>query len=424
MTDKDYSNNKKKLLVSGPVNTIRLEGKIGDINKVLYVMFDFHLEIEQQTQCKDIRAKHITNFLVDNFDRITGSDKIYDFFLEITPGNISYAPQTDLTKMYLLAIRQAFIKSFIYDPKKSKVVMSKTFPNIRFHYIDIRDFILLEVDQIFNSLEQHIDDIYHIKQISKQDISDLMDGINIAVAKLKVIYDLIYGKDSFNNNEANKKNLSIIPSSFKSLVKYTPSTVTEINRVVINKITGNQKYEAVTKVFNSYISTTHKKNFHTLLDKLGEMYKYLADVKDTIHKIDYLYYNSHDIENCYTYEPDFVNNITIISKLYSMFFIIGDLQLKLMNKLVDFYFLRRFLNKDYITNSLVYAGAWHSMFYVYMLVKHFNFKITHASYCSKDISKINDIIKEESLYCNMHQYFLPPKLNQCSDLTNFPPLFE
>ena len=39
------------------------------------------------------------------------------------------------------------------------------------------------------------------------------------------------------------------------------------------------------------------------------------------------------------------------------------------------YFLRRFLDKDYITKNIVYTGFIHTIEYLYFLVKHYDFKI-------------------------------------------------
>ena len=60
---------------------------------------------------------------------------------------------------------------------------------------------------------------------------------------------------------------------------------------------------------------------------------------------------------------------------------------------MDVYFLRRFLDKKYITNTVTYTGINHSINYIYALVKYFDFKITHASYMKYDIKEATKKIK-------------------------------
>jgi hypothetical protein len=73
--------------IDGPVNVIRLEGKVDGINKVLYLFADIHNSLMNQTDCNQNRSTTLNKFLVNNFDNTT-SNKKYDFFLEINPDEI------------------------------------------------------------------------------------------------------------------------------------------------------------------------------------------------------------------------------------------------------------------------------------------------------------------------------------------------
>jgi hypothetical protein len=86
--------------------------------------------------------------------------------------------------------------------------------------------------------------------------------------------------------------------------------------------------------------------------------------------------------------------------------------------------LRRFLDKDYITNGIAYTGAAHSIAYIDMLSKLFGFKVTHFSYSKiSDLNKLNsEIIKTEEY--DLADIFFPEKITQCSDITNFPKNFN
>ena len=126
--------------VNGPINAFRLEGKIGDIEKIIYIFMDIHEPIYSQTKCPNIRNEDITSFFQKNFDNISKTNKIFDFFFEIHPSDVLKNPTTRKLK-YINEINDLFIKSFNFDPEKNKVGVSKEFKNIRLHYIDIRDFV-------------------------------------------------------------------------------------------------------------------------------------------------------------------------------------------------------------------------------------------------------------------------------------------
>ena len=94
---------------------------------------------------------------------------------------------------------------------------------------------------------------------------------------------------------------------------------------------------------------------------------------------------------------------------------------------IDMYFLRRFLDKDYVQNGIVYAGIAHSMSYIYMLIKYYDFKITNVSYLKEGetIESATKKIKDQTVSNpNIDELFYPPSLYQCSNLSDFPKNFN
>ena len=131
-----------------------------------------------------------------------------------------------------------------------------------------------------------------------------------------------------------------------------------------------------------------------------EMSDYLINIKEFDNILDHLY------------------NIQILfSKLALQVFIVSS-------SIVDLYFYRRFLDKSYITNAVVYTGAAHGQNHIYNLVKYFDFKITHASYIySSDIKDIQNIVKKSNGRIDIEKYFIDKETYQCSDLSTFPEAF-
>jgi hypothetical protein len=95
-------------------------------------------------------------------------------------------------------------------------------------------------------------------------------------------------------------------------------------------------------------------------------------------------------------------------------------------KIMDIYFIRRFLDKDYIQHGVVYTGISHSLTYIYILSNYFGFKITHYNYAAsvKNLDELNKKIRTIKYPYDFQQLFYPKVLAQCVDLTTFPKNFE
>ena len=90
---------------------------------------------------------------------------------------------------------------------------------------------------------------------------------------------------------------------------------------------------------------------------------------------------------------------------------------------VDVYFIRRFLDKDYIANGIAYNGADHSIHFVYLLVKYFNFKLTHIypSPINTNIETLNKCAKDAKTFDDIFiSKFCTEKQQQCIDMSSFP----
>ena len=92
--------------------------------------------------------------------------------------------------------------------------------------------------------------------------------------------------------------------------------------------------------------------------------------------------------------------------------------------LTDLYFLRRFLDKKYIKNTIVYCGLYHMFDYIYFLTKYFNFKMTNIYYKDKSY-KLDKIDTTNISYFNEFEKYLVKYDKdfidtQCVDLFDFP----
>ena len=88
------------------------------------------------------------------------------------------------------------------------------------------------------------------------------------------------------------------------------------------------------------------------------------------------------------------------------------------------FFLRRFLDKKYITNAITYTGAFHFNVYIDILAKDFGFKITHAAYSKyPNLDELNrQVLKTD--FGELGFIFNQPIRTQCSNLEDFPKNFS
>jgi hypothetical protein len=86
--------------------------------------------------------------------------------------------------------------------------------------------------------------------------------------------------------------------------------------------------------------------------------------------------------------------------------------------------MRKFLDKDYITNGIFYTGVTHSLNYIYFLVKLFDFKITHVSHAvTNNMDELNGMIKKYQNIFNVENTTMPDIILsniQCSNISDFP----
>jgi hypothetical protein len=137
---------KSNLLINGPINVMRLEGYIGNIKKVLYIYGDYHFT--NQTSCNNDLAIDIDKYFSNEFLEVK---KDIDFFLEI-PATAIMNHKMPMKNIYLDNVRNFFSRNFNIIPNK-QVKKSESYPNIRFHYIDIRQddkLLYLYINDLFN----------------------------------------------------------------------------------------------------------------------------------------------------------------------------------------------------------------------------------------------------------------------------------
>jgi hypothetical protein len=280
--------------------------------------------------------------------------------------------------------------------------VSSLFKNIRLHYIDVRDILYYFLINTFWFAETQID--------RKHDFVAVMIETAMCVA-LKFIKYVVHTLQTKNFPQVGKKQLITNPYEHTEDFLLKPK-----------------------------IQQRNLEYFVYLLNKLINQYKHDDDVKQLINH--YMYsYLLPEWENFTEYLTTFHNGIkNLTSEDYKHDLLINILKEKIINlrdyafsinsRIVDLYFLRRFLDKDYITNAITYTGAAHSVAFIYIL-KKLGFKITHCANCIiKNVNELNEkvsVVKKfpmESSLFDLLDLFVQPGTKQCTDISDFPKDFE
>ena len=250
------------MLINGPVNVVRLEGEINGIKKLLYVFFDYHINLSEQTECESYDSKDIVTYLYKTFK---STNKPLDFFFEVKSTNIGKQNILPFKNIYIRNIAKFYNKSKFNDSTKKNIKS-----NVRFHYLDIRDYLEKNIYYYNDLLYTHARNILKNKDILSNDYN------NIIEACTQLIFELEIYKNFFEN-DINKK-LSRLNT--KDTKDKTPKY--DI-LYFLNKITKKYKTKDI-------INKVKKNYFSDILEKINNSIKYLNEIKSlTLEKENYVY---------------------------------------------------------------------------------------------------------------------------------------
>lgn len=426
------SKEKPETTISGPINIVRLEGEVFGINKVLYVFFDVHYSCTEETICENIFSDNITTYLINQFRKT--KEKYLDFFLETFPSKLYWGSKSIYRGIYITELRKLLTQAFSYDPQQGTVFPSKVFPNVRLHYIDVRDYLfdtilIMQIDNVYYGFRRIYVDLI-MSGISKNDIVQFKEQLDNYAKNIKEIYDLFFEQKGGKMGADEKK---------KRIIKYIDEELSEEERRenilrLIKKIKEKYSHPKIKEIILLMLDKFLKTGLLEILDKIDKINKLSENL---LKLFEFRSLHTKIMYDEFTKIPEFVQmgmpmygpNVDDVTKIVGDIFFLVDSMREISKSssavIVDTYFLRRFLDKDYITNGISYTGGAHSVMYIYILTKYFDFKVTHASYSKYNINELNDVIKKTALGRDFGTLFYQPKqMYQCSDITDFPEGFS
>jgi hypothetical protein len=383
-------------LISGPINAARIEGSINGINKILYIFMDYHLPCDKQMQCPDTIDNDIVQYIDKNIRNVP-VNTTYDFFVESFPSDLNDNLTTAKRRYIDEVIRYFKISKKNNNDKNNNDKNNNVKKVIRYHHIDVREQaekqIVRNIHNIKNELRESIFD----KNIKDTDF--ILNNVKFLQSLVQYFYDLVYQDNITGDERVAYKPLK------KMFIKYNNKNVKDI----ITNFVNNKMKNTFTNIF-------------TLLDSLNREINFAIDKLH--HKKNTLVLHTSYFEHFYSYSPDINAMVLNLNQAQQTVNILDRQLIVLLSHFVDIYFLRRFLDKDYVKNCIAYVGIYHACQIIHFLVNKLDFKVTHVSYSyPENIDKLNEHIKTSPFDYEFAKCFYPDILTQCSDITNFPSNF-
>ena len=393
----------KNVFLNGPINYFKLTNG----HKTIYIFLDVHEDITIQRKCEETYSIDIDKYI---FEILKNNENI-DFFLEIFPKNLK-ENFSKINYKYILELRKKF--KTMYEKLKTENKKS-----VRLHYIDIRDFMLFNyiwesLMVIFNNFKSidtyNLEKLINELQIIKSDINFIKDFFQMIKENKKIDYnekiDLIEQKPINPNSNIN-------PALVRNLLAY------QIIEKILKKYKNQENESKINYLINEFfikpISEISENKINNLINKLQQIKSlsefYENNDKKSVEEDDYIIKYKSIVYGKIPYSKKIYDEI--INEIEKMYLLL----LNSYSVLMDGYFLRRFLDKDYIRNAIVYTGAAHSIIYIWFLIKFFNFKIVEYDTINNiSQEELTKIIKKSESFQDIKEYIYPENFKQCVNL--------
>ncbi len=353
-------------LINGPINYAELTGVTNGVEKHITFFMDIHNSLDNQTRCESFDSIDIAQYLYKIIKEATCP---IDFFIEIKKNNIN-EPLTNKRNIYIEEVMEMFKSEFVIKKESNRnlVKYAKSNPNVRLHYLDIRDhfniFKLMKI--VDNKIKTNLKLLFETHDpIYKNKIIEYLKKVNDDITNLKTILsDALSNSNNYNKNENQDK--------------YYMDKI--FNRIEDKKLKQNINtfitgyFNRILQIFDELIEELNLEINQLFQTQPGQsLYNFnSACIKHVEKKVDFLY--------------------EMIIDLYSIF--------------TDGFLLRRILDKNYVRKSIVYSGSQHAINCIGFLVKFCGFKITKVHLSEiKDLDQLMDKISNTEYVYNIYKYF-------------------
>ena len=332
--------------------------RLSDGQKTLDLLFDIHVPVHHQTWCNHKgSSKDIHEYLNELFQKQT---ETLDFFIE---GNPSFMEKDSSFERdtYMKTTQQWAIQH----------MKGSHFTNVRFHYMDIR-----------NDISSN-----DMTTLQPSDVCDVAEEFRVL---LLTIQDILRHKGHTIPNKKSHRQRYIL---YKLIRKYTNKEIEKKLNIIIKE----NIMKHITKTIDFYEQKSPK------IERMASRLE-----TNDMGRFDEISYGIRFYKRkTYEYKIEMFAH-----ELFTNW-------IDILLKTTDMFFLRRFLDKAYIEHAILYAGGFHCVHVLFLLIKYFNFRITHSFFCLLPHQEIMDMIRKQSSTCDINlylKYFYPTRLRQCINL--------
>jgi len=409
------------LYVNGPLNVIRFEGPLGKNKKVFYFfIMAMSDSVVYETMCDSYESIDLVNYIYDSTQKIK-SRKLHSFIYT----NINKQIINEKEKINPYSERRSYENEIIdlikrnTEAKKKdepiKYYVSESIEYINYIYYDVykligRDILNMIIDTIISSFQEYN---------YTADTCWIFDKI---ICNLLIIKKITYEVAKLFEIE-NKTKKTTPKLSNDEYQKYIDETT---NNLIKNNVEPIQ--QSIKKYPIKNIQDTHKKEMIELINIINQMIDESIKDLDYAQSIGYIQKNVRDPNsgsNIYGVNYSEIN--LIVEKNKNNIYEISDIYKKITVTVSEAYCLNTILDDKFIDNCIVCAKYISIENIIEILLKTYNFEITHVAYSSeKDITKLNKTIKngEKNKDYNALSLFCPQIYKQCVDLVQFPENFS
>ena len=361
----------RELLVNGPINAFRLEGKIDNVNKIVYLFGDYHNEIWNETKCDSYKSDDFINYFYKTMEKTDVNTK-YDLIFE----NYASVDMLEEYKFSASSYRKNYIDELRYfvdsdmniseEKKNNKTQLknegSRVFSNLRLHYLDIRSFLnygkyhdLMNTIKniLFNkyTLEANIQliiSVFSVKNYIKLTINRLYKiSKNKRKKNVDKVINLIKDKDIL---DVIKKNSEDISKSQNRIDKYLKKIFGKKTKNISKLLTNSSGYKhifAKTKRIIILLNRCLRKSI-----ALYELNRNIAENILTEQKS-----NRDEYFGNFIYNTDFIYITKIFNYILENIYLADECVVMIYVLITDLYCLYRLLSKNYI-NHVIMLEHW------------------------------------------------------------------
>jgi hypothetical protein len=414
--------------INGPLKVVRLEGKIGKIKKVVYLLMDIHMNLIEQTKCETKKNIDIQDYIKnelqindENNDK-NKTERMLDIFIEC--GSDDKRNYGKLSFKYRDQYIAETIKTII------QINNDKEFKYSRYHMVDIREYLdTIAMHKMFSNIKSAMSgEVLHKTDVEKYVL--IVRQIEIFVHNLAKSINQAHKKNKLDKKIVNRKFDKSYEEDFEDFAKIFVQDGEKIERFMDKIYNLHYHKEIKIKLIDCFNHV--ETSINELQQIINNMYEYMSTESKSI-----MYNSEKNINFIITNKrinintiPDYEKVLEFDTESYSKRKELYSIILDTMTLIMDIYVIRRLLDKDYITNCVIYTGAFHSINYIQILVNNFDFEITHISDMNKGetISDYTKVVKKSNFKTGqidiVKKFFNKDYMTQCSDISNFPKNFS